>query len=290
MRELFRFAGSYQLVNVLEVLYVSILPFAILRSFGAESAGVYAVATRVVTSATILQDSFLSPILSGGTTVYASGSAERMQRLLVKAFKVTLVLSLFPLGFIALFGTTITFAWTGKTDARFELAFWLVCAQAFFRSFSLLALVLYRVSGKAVLDNVRQVLRILLLLGIAAFATRLGFYGVLSGLALTEMVGMIFMLFALTSTFEKFRASALLPDVTKLTVAATLILGSGLIVSRFWMVSGMSGAREIAIFKLAGISIACLLVAWPMLRLTGSVDAQEGSALLTAVFHRDARK
>src|ERR1035438_4469157 len=49
--ELFRFAGSYQLVNLLEVVYASIVPFAVLRAFGADSAGVYGVVSRVVTSA-----------------------------------------------------------------------------------------------------------------------------------------------------------------------------------------------------------------------------------------------
>src|SRR5579871_5163484 len=77
--ELLRFAGSYQLVNVLEVLYAALVPFVILRTFGTTSAGVYAIVTRVVASAAILQEAFLPPILSGGTMVFASGSAERMQ-------------------------------------------------------------------------------------------------------------------------------------------------------------------------------------------------------------------
>ncbi len=171
--ELFRFAGSYQLVNLLEVLYASLLPFAILRTFGANSAGVYAVVTRVVTSAGMLLEAFLPPILSGGTLVFASGSAERMQALVTKAFKVTLVLSLFPLGFMSVFGTTVAYAWTGQMDPSFRAAFWLVCARAAFASFSLLALVLYRVSGKALLDNVRQVLRILIILVVAFFARQL---------------------------------------------------------------------------------------------------------------------
>ena len=166
--ELFRFAGSYQLVNLLEVLHNSLLPFAILRAFGANSAGVYAVVTRVVISATVLQEAFLPPILSGGTMVFASGSAEKMQALLTKAFKVTLALSLFPLGFIAVFGPTMAYAWTGQSDPFFRVAFWLVCLRAIFQSFSLLALVLYRVSGKALLDNIRQVLRILVILAIVA--------------------------------------------------------------------------------------------------------------------------
>ena len=64
--ELFRFAGSYQLVNVLDVVYNSLIPVAILRCFGANSAGIYAVVTRVVSSAAAIQDAFLPSILSGG--------------------------------------------------------------------------------------------------------------------------------------------------------------------------------------------------------------------------------
>jgi len=75
--ELFRFAGSYQLVNLLDIVYYSLVPVAILRSFGANSAGIYAVVTRVVGSASSLQDAFLAPILSAGSMVFASGSKKR---------------------------------------------------------------------------------------------------------------------------------------------------------------------------------------------------------------------
>jgi O-antigen/teichoic acid export membrane protein len=279
--ELFRFAGSYQLVNLLEVLYGSIVPFAILRTFGANSAGVYAVVTRVVTSASILQDSFLSPILSGGTMVFASGLHEQMQRLMVKAFKVTLALSLFPLGFIAVFGTAMAYAWTGQADPSFRVAFWLVCLTAFFRAFSLLSLVLYRVSGKALLDNIRQVLRIIIILIVALFAPKLGFYGVLAGLAFAELAGMVFMLFALTETFHVFRAKLLLPDTLRLTAAAAMILGAGVIASQVPL-PGDSGGRLFATVRLAEVSLACLIVAWPSLRMTGSVTAAEGTALFSA--------
>ena len=77
--ELFRFAGCYQLVNVLELAYGAILPIVLLRFFGAEAAGVYAVASRVVASALIAQDALVLPILSGGTMVFTSGSAERVE-------------------------------------------------------------------------------------------------------------------------------------------------------------------------------------------------------------------
>ena len=130
--ELIRFAGSYQLVNLFEVIYFSLVPFAILKNFGANMSGVYAVATRVTTSAGLLQEAFLPPLLSGGAMVYASGSAERMQNLIAKAFKVTLLFSLFPLGFIAMFGSTMAYAWTGEANPYFLGTFWLVSARALF--------------------------------------------------------------------------------------------------------------------------------------------------------------
>ena len=286
--ELFRFAGSYQLVNLLEVIYNSLIPIAILRSFGANSAGVYAVVTRVVTSATALQDSFLPPILSGGTMVFASGSAEKMKALLSKAFKVTLGLSLFPLGFIAVFGPTMAFAWTGQTDPSFRSAFWLVCIRSLFAAFSLLALVLYRVSGKALLDNIRQVLRIGLVVAVVGLAPRLGFVGVLAGLAISELGGMLFMLFALGRTFEVFRAKVVLPGALRLLVAAVLIFAAGLAAS-YIPLPGYQTTRMFAILKLAEAGLACLIVAWPLLVRTGSVTAAEKQALFTSFFPKLSR-
>jgi O-antigen/teichoic acid export membrane protein len=285
--ELFRFAGSYQLVNVLEVLHGSLLLFTILKAFGANASGVYAVVTRVALSAAILQEAFLPPILSGGTMVFASGSAEKMQALLTKAFKVTLAFSLFPLGFIAVFGTTMAYAWTGQSDPSFRVTFWLVCLRAMFASFSLLALVLYRVSGKAVLDNVRQILRILILLVIVAFAPKLGFHGVLVGTALSEFLGMLFMLFALTHTFHLFRAKSLLPDAARLTSAAVLILGFGAI-AWYLPLPGDPGGRLAATLKLAEVGLACLLIAWPTLLGTGAVTRAEGRALFGAFLPRSS--
>ena len=283
--ELFRFAGSYQLVNLLEVLYASILPFGILRAFGAESAGVYAVVTRVVSSAAVLLDAFLPTILSGGTMVFASGATEKLQTLLTKAFKVTLALSLFPLGFIAVFGSTMAYAWTGQTNSFFRVAFVLVCLTAFFRAFSLLALVLYRISGKALLDNIRQVLRIVIILGVVAFAHQLGFFGVLAGLAVAELAGMVFMLFALGHTFLHFRINALFPDALRMTTAAGLIIGTGVLASYIPLPGNVAG-QSLAIFKLAIVAAACLLVAWPSLTKTGSLDPAESRALFGSFLRR----
>jgi O-antigen/teichoic acid export membrane protein len=281
--ELFRFAGSYQLVNVLEIVYASLLPFAILRTFGANSAGVYAVIVRVVGCATVLLDAFLPPILSAGTMVYVSGSQDRMQALLTKAFKVTLGLSLFPLGFIAVFGPTLALAWTGTTDPTFKIAFWLVAAKGVFSSLSLLALVLYRVSGKALLDNIRQVVRIVIIVAIVMMAGKLGFYGVLAGMGIAEVAGLLFMLVALTRTFHLFRVRALLPDTVRLTTAAGVILGAGILAS-YLPVPGDFTGRMLAAIKLCEISGVCLLVAWPVLRRTGAVTAAEGHAMFGNLF------
>ena len=113
--ELVRFAGSYQLVNVLEVLYLSILPVTVLRAFGADAAGIYALATRLVMSAVMLSDAFLLPILSGGAMVYASGSQEEMRKLITKSFKITLGLCSIPAGVHCGFRTNdgVCVDWTG---------------------------------------------------------------------------------------------------------------------------------------------------------------------------------
>lgn len=283
--ELIRFAGSYQLVNVLEVLYGSILPVAVLRVFGADASGIYAIATRLVMSAVMLSDAFLVPILSGGAMVYASGCEEEMQRLIAKSFKITLGLCLFPLGFIAAFGPKLVFAWTGEAAPSLPVALWLVCAAGFFQAFSILGLVLYRTSGKALLDNIRQVLRIVCLLSIAIFAHRLGFYSVLAGLAGTEFMGMIFMLFAITKTFPAFRPQSMLADALKLTAAAATVLAAGVFAAQMPL-PPIPGARLQAFLELGKVGLGCLLAVWPALWLTKSMTSGEGKVLMNTFLPR----
>ncbi len=286
--ELFRFGASYQLVNILEIVYASIVPLALLRAFGANTVGIYTVVTRLVAPAALMQDSFLSPILSGATMVYASGSIERMQRLLVKSFKVTLGLSLFPLGFMAVFGTTIAYVWTSQSDPLFRVIFWLVCLTAFFRSLSLLSLVLYRASGNALLDNIRQLLRIVIVFGVAVSAGKIGIEGVLIGLALSELGGLVFMLVALARTFRLFSAKALVPDAFRLTIAAVMILGVGCLVYQLPLPWAHSD-RLAASLRLSLVGLTCLCAAWPSLRLTRSLTAAEGRAIIASLLPRRSK-
>ena len=286
--ELFRFAGSYQLVNVLEVLYVSILPIAILRMFGPNSSGVYALASRLVMSAAMLSEAFLVPILSGGAMVHASGSAEEMARLITKSFKISLGLSLFPLSFIAAFGPTLVYVWTGQVNASFRAGLLLVCLAGFFQVFSVLGLVLYRVSGKALLDNIRQGLRIVILLSIVGFAHKLGFFGVLAGLAVTEFLGMVFMMFAIATTFPSFHLRSLLPDGLKLAAATSLVLIAGAGATRIPL-PAISNARILAVASLGTVFAACALAAWPALWLTKSLTEKERQAFMRIFNPRAAR-
>jgi len=211
-----------------------------------------------------------------------------MKTLLSKAFKVTLGLSLFPLGFIAVFGPTLAFAWTGQRDPSFRAAFWLVCLRSLFAAVSLLTLVLYRVTGKALLDNIRQVLRIAVIVAIVGLAPRMGFVGVLSGLAFCELVGMVFMLYALAKTFDVFRAEVVLPGAVRLAVAAMLIFTAGLGAS-YIPLPGYQATRFFATLKLAEAGLACLIVAWPLLVRTGSVTAAEKQALYSSFFPKLSR-
>lgn len=281
LRELFRFAGSYQLLNLLEVLYSSIIPFTVLRVFGANAAGMLAVVGRVATSTGPLQDAFLVPILSGGAMVFASGSVDRMRALITKSFKVTLGLAVLPLSFIAAFGPLIAYAWTGQSDSGFGATFRLVSLALVFRSFSMLSFVLYRTSGRAFLDNALQVFRSVTLVCIVAFSRRLGFDGLLAGMAFTEFVGMSFMLIVLTRTFHPFHAKSLLPDTLRMVGSAALILGAGALASYIPVPADLSG-RLLATLKLVEICLACSLVAWPSLLYTGSVTPAEGRALFSA--------
>jgi O-antigen/teichoic acid export membrane protein len=288
VRELVRFGGSYQLANVLQVLYMSIVPLTVLRLFGANAAGIYALTIRLVGSALMLPDALIVPILSGAAMVFASGSATEKRMLINKSFKVTLALGLFPLVFTAIFGPMIVFAWTGEGTSSLRIAFWLVCAAGLFQSFSTLGLVLYRASGRVLLDNVRQVFQILILLCIAAAGHRLGFYGVLAGLAFVEFFGMIFMLFALTKAFDAFRAESLVTDAVRLAAAIAIVLcAAGL--ALLLPFPAVSTPRLAATVQLAKISFVCLIVAWPALALTKSVTPTESRAIISAFLPRKVR-
>lgn len=286
--ELARFAGSYQLVSVLQVLYAAILPVAVLHAFGADYAGIYALSLRMISPAQMLEDAFLLSILSGGSMIFASGAAGRMQNLLHKSFKVTFVFAFIPMAFIACFGPTIVLAWTGQNSPEFPRALVLVSLAGVFQAISILGLVLYRISGKALLDNVRQVLVIATLFVATMFARRLGFHGVLVGLAFAELLGMLFMIYAVAKTFHLFRPMTLLADALKALAATVGIILVGVAASRIPL--PIAGPRLIAWVRLAVVFAFCGLASVPALLLSRFLSAAEAGQLLRAVIHPGSRQ
>jgi O-antigen/teichoic acid export membrane protein len=284
LRELARFAGSYQLVNLLQVLYAALLPVAVLRAFGADRAGIYALSLRMINPAQMLEDAFLLSILSGGSMVYASGAVERMQQLLHKSYKITFAFAFIPMAFIAMFGPMIVFAWTGQNSPEFHQVLILVSVAGVFQAVSILGLVLYRISGNAILDNIRQVLVLVTLFVVSFFARRLGFHGVLAGLAFAELLGMFFMIYAVARTFHLFRPVTLLSDALKALAATAGIIAVGVAVS--YIPLPFAGARAMAWGRLGVIFAACALASIPALLLTRFVDLAEGKRALRAVLPR----
>ena len=280
--ELIRYAGSYQLVNILELAYGAVVPLVLLKFFGAASAGVFAVSNRLVTSALIAQDALILPLLSGGTVVFASQSHERTTVFLAKAFKLTLALTVLPLAIVSVFGNTMVLAWTGQSDPEFRTAIWLTALAGLFKAVSLLQLILYRATGKALFDNIRQVLRIMVILCVAFLHTFLGFTGVLWGMAVAELVGVIFMFFAMKSTFRGFSIKILTGDTIRIFVATSIVIVAGMLASTLpipWKTSD----RLLAFLKLGLIGAGCLAAMWPSLVFSKTLSLEERKSLMNVV-------
>jgi len=284
LRELIRFAGSYQLLNVLQLTYAAIVPLVVLRAYGADAAGVFAVASRLAQPVLMCHNAFLLPILSGGAMVYASGESARLRRLLSKSFKVTLALTLTPFALISIFGTYMVEAWTGQKDPSFHYAIWLVCLALLFQSFSQLGLALYRATGGAVMDNIREVMRLAALVPVLFMTHRLGFEGVLGWIAASEFAGMIVMLFALDKSFHVFDVKSLLPDTLRLTAATVGIVAFAALVAHALPDLAFS-ARMLATIKIGAVCVATLVAAYPALYLTGAISGAEVRSIL-GVFRR----
>src|SRR5262249_32308948 len=163
--------------------YGAVVPIVLLKFFGADAAGIFALAGRLTVAATMAQDALVLPILSGGAMVFASGVTETIRLFFRKSFKAMLAATAPALAFVSVFGATVIYAWTGQGDPKIRAAIAIVSAATLLRGVSFLQLILYRASGKALLDNVRQVLRVIVILIVGFFGMRLGFNGVLAGMA-----------------------------------------------------------------------------------------------------------
>lgn len=288
VKELVRFGASYQIVAMLELLYAAVLPVAVLKFFGANTAGVFAVATRVVGFATLIQGSYLQAILSGGSLLYATGSVEQTNAFIIKSFKAMAVLTLLPLAFIAVYGAKIAFVWTGKTDPLLEGAICLLSAANACRCSSSLFRVLYRVSGGAVMDNAQ----LLLGLGVAfllwPFGPKIGFFGLVGGVQLLgQFLGLILISISVTFRFKGFNLRTLAPTLLRFCAAAAVIVGASIVASYIGL-SWEANPRVLDTIRLMTAAVVSLLVAVPALLFTGSVSRSEAWTMLNTVSRKFA--
>jgi len=281
--ELVRFAGSYQLVNIFEMVYGAILPIALLKFFGATAAGIAAVATRLVGAALIAQDALILPILSGGTVIFATQSAEKLKLFLTKSFKMTLAVALPPLAIACAFGTTIVMAWTGESAPEFGVAIWLTALAGLLRAIARLQLVLYRASGKALMDNIREVLRIVAIFGVVLFSKNIGFAGVLAGMAFAELAGVVFMFFAMSSTLRTLDSRAMIQDTLRVLAATLLLVVAGAI-PQLLSPHARIDTRWTATLRLGEIGLLCLIFVWPALVFTNALSSSERRMIRDSIF------
>jgi len=278
IREFIVFAGSYQLLSIQEIIYSTILPLAVLRFFGASATGAYGVVSKLVQAVLMPQDAFLLPVLSGSSLVFASGSVERMRVLVLKAFKAIFGLCVLPLAIVCSAGTTIIYAWTGQKGSSFEAFLVLLSLAALFKALSQLQLVLYRASGKSLMDNIRQAIKIVILLVVGAMGRQLGMFGILGGLAFAEFAGMLFMSFTLNHAFPWFKTRLLYRDTSKLTLVAGAtaifaVLGANIPMP--WL-----AGRSLALAHSCAIGGLTLSAVLPLLFLTGAMSSTEFRVIL----------
>jgi O-antigen/teichoic acid export membrane protein len=282
--ELFRFAGSYQLVNVLEILSMSILPFGILRLLGARASGVYAICTRLTGVGSSIQDASLLPLLSGGTLLYASQATEQIRLVMNKMFKWTLVVTIAPLAFVAVFGPTLVMAWTGQSDPMFRVGLPWLCIAAAFGGISRTGLILYRANGGALMDVLRQLLVIVGLVIAIALGRDLGYAGIFAAMAFTETIGALFMLHALQKSIEAFHPSDLIPDAAKIIVAVSIVLLAGIVMTNVIPIPWNVGDHVTAWLRLMLAGSACAILAWPAMALKKCLSAAERRTIVDALF------
>lgn len=287
--ELFRFAGSFQLVNILEILSMSILPFGILRIFGARAAGVYAICTRLTSVGSSVQEASLLPLLSSGTLLYASEAAEKIRLAMNKMFKWTLVVTIAPLSFVAVFGATFVVAWTGQSDPLFRSGLPWLCLMAAFQGLSRTSFILYRAKGGAVMDVLRQVLVIVGLLITISLAKFIGFAGMFAAMAVTEIIGASFMMHALKESTGAFHPIDLIPDAAKIVAAVSMVLLGGFALTNAIPIPWNLGEQIMSWMRLALAGSACLLLAWPAVAVTNCLSPSERRTIVETIFPNRGR-
>jgi O-antigen/teichoic acid export membrane protein len=283
IRELIRFTGSYQVLNLMEVFYIGVVPIILLRQLGAEAAGVFAICDRLIRFATMGLESSLVPLLSGSTMIFSAGSAERMRAFLSKAFKLSLVMTLVPLALASAFGPATVLAWTGQRNQYFFFGISLVALTALFRCLSQVGMVLYRSTGGASMANAAQVVRLAILLPVVMLGKQWGFYGAVFGLVVAELAGMMFMLEALFRRLHCFSLRRLLALTAHLSVSLLILIVAAELVAHVPLPLH-AGSRLFVAVQLSLVAAVTLVLLWPSFVLTNYLSSDERAQVVNTLF------
>jgi hypothetical protein len=136
------------------------------------------------------------------------------------------------------------------------------------------------------MDNLREVIRILVLLPVVVLAKKLSFAGVLAGIAVSETVGAVFMFYALKKTFPLFRVRPVMKDFLRMSVATFILVCASLALSGLLHFDDLS-LRAAAVARLGVAALVLGVLIYPTMIYTGSVTKGEVASVLEA-FRRKA--
>jgi hypothetical protein len=94
-----------------------------------------------------------------------------------------------------------------------------------------------------------------------------------------ELIGVIFMFYAMAHIFKSFSGRLLARDAVKLLAATALIISAGALIGLL-RIPGDLPDRIAAALRLAAIGLACLIAAWPALTVTHSVSKNEKQTII----------
>jgi len=199
IHELFRFVGSYQILNVLGIFYVSLLPLATLKLYGAEAAGLLALCERLVRITMVFPEALLLPLLTAGAFAHGSGSQQKVKTLVTKTFKFSTAVSIPLLCFLAFFGIFLVYAWTNTLNYSLQPILYGVTIATFFCSIARICMVLYRSMGGATKDVIWMLFRSgVMVVGIAIAGRNSEYFIILIGYVFAELTGALYMFYIST--------------------------------------------------------------------------------------------
>jgi hypothetical protein len=140
-------------------------------------------------------------------------------------------------------------------------------------------MVMYRSTGAASMDIVAQLMRIVILMFVVMLGRRWGFYGALSGLALAELAGMVFMLEVLFRKLHCFSLLRLFSEAAHVSLSALLVVGVGKIIEVVSL-HFHAPSRMFVSVQLGVISIVVLTLVWPTFILTNYLSLEDRNQIL----------